>query len=300
MAGIAFAFALLAGAATQNAAPTAPAADPSDSQIEGVRTDRERRMTVPVTIDGQGPFRFIIDTGSQKTVLADHLAARLALPNGPEVNVIGVAGTKIVQTAEVGKMGVGRLSITAITVPLFESNNIGADGILGTDSLQDQRVLLDFIENQIAVGDHRSMGSSRGYEIVVRARRRSGQLIMTDADIDGVRTSVVIDTGSGTSVGNRALQNALTRRGGIAGQVTLKSVTGQSVTADLGFARRLDIRNISITNLVIAFTDTPAFSELKLDRRPALFLGMRELRLFKRVAVDFERRRVMFDLPVLD
>ena len=61
--------------------------------------------------------------------------------------------------------------------------------------------------------------------------------------------------------------------------------------------RDLTIRDVGITNLVIAFTDTPAFTELGLDRKPALFLGMRELRLFKRVAVDFERRRVMFDLP---
>ena len=59
----------------------------------------------------------------------------------------------------------------------------------------------------------------------------------------------------------------------------------------------LDIRDVSITNLVIAFTDTPAFTELELQNRPALFLGMRELRLFKRVAVDFGMRRVLFDLP---
>jgi hypothetical protein len=230
-------------------------------------------------------------------VLADHIAARLGLRSGGEVTVIGVAGRQVVQTAEIDNMGLGRLLVTTITVPLFESNNIGADGIVGTDSLQDQRVLLNFVDNEIAVGDRKSLGGNRGYEIVVRARRRSGQLILTNADIDGVRTSVIIDTGSGTSVGNRALQNALTRRGGITGQVTLRSITGQSVTADLGVARKLGIRGVDITNLIIAFTDTPAFTELKLDKRPALFLGMRELRLFKRVAVDFEKRRVMFDLP---
>lgn len=300
MPGIVPALVLLAGAPLQDVARPAPQADPTESGIEGVRTDRESRMTVPVTIEGQGPFRFVIDTGSQKTVLADHVAARLGLRRGPEVRVIGVAGTQVTQTAEIDRMGLGRLAVTAITVPLFDSSNIGADGIVGTDSLQGQRVLLNFVDNEIAVGDARSLGGNRGYEIVVRAHRRSGQLIMTDAEIDGVRTSVVIDTGSGTSVGNRALQNALTRRGGIAGPITLTSVTGQQVTADLGFARKLGIRDIEITNLVIAFTDTPAFTELKLDKAPALFLGMRELRLFKRVSVDFEKRRVMFDLPAMD
>jgi len=300
MPALASVLALLASAASQAAPPAPPPQSGEDSEIEGVRTDREKRLTVPVTIEGKGPFRFVIDTGSQKTVLADHLAARLALRAGPIVRVVGVAGSQEVQTAEIGKLGIGRLSVNAIMVPLFESHNIGADGIVGTDSLQDQRVLLDFTQNAIAVGDGRSLGGNRGYEIVVRARRRSGQLIMTNANIDGVRTAVIVDTGAGTSVGNRALQNALTRRGGITGEVTLKSVTGQEVTADLGFARKLDIRDVSITNLVIAFTDTPAFTELELHNQPALFLGMRELRLFKRVAVDFGKRRVMFDLPQLD
>ena len=297
MAAFAPAVVLLANAVLQQAAPPPLLPDLPETQIEGVKTDRENRLTIPVTIEGQGPFRFIIDTGSQKTVLADRVSTRLGLRSGPIVTVVGVAGTLDVATAEIDTLGIGTLSVSALQVPLFESHNIGADGIVGTDSLQDQRVLMDFVANTIAVGDGSSLGGNRGYEIVVRAHRRSGQLIMTNADIDGVRTSVIVDTGSGTSVGNRALQNSLARRGGITGQVSLLSVTGQRVTADLGVARKLGIRDIFITNLIIAFTDTPAFTELDLDNKPALFLGMRELRLFRRVAVDFGKRRVMFDLP---
>ena len=36
-----------------------------------------------------------------------------------------------------------------------------------------------------------------------------------------------------------------------------------------------------------------------LTRRPALLLGMRELKLFKRVAIDFAANRIYFDLPEL-
>ena len=36
---------------------------------------------------------------------------------------------------------------------------------------------------------------------------------------------------------------------------------------------------------------------LGLDKKPALMLGMRELRLFRRVAIDFAARKVFFDLP---
>jgi hypothetical protein len=85
---------------------------------------------------------------------------------------------------------------------------------------------MDFGRNRMEIGDAKSLGGNGGYEIVVTARRRSGQLIMTDAEIDGVMTDVVIDTGSDTSIGNRALQRALGKRGNL-GQAVLTSVTGQ-------------------------------------------------------------------------
>jgi predicted aspartyl protease len=118
---------------------------------------------------------------------------------------------------------------------------------------------------------------------------------MTEATINGVRTDIVIDTGAEASVGNRALQRVLARRNELR-PVMLHSVTGHSVLADLTVARRLTIGNIHIQNPVLAFVDSPAFKMLNLERRPALLLGMREMRAFERVAIDFSARKVMFDL----
>jgi predicted aspartyl protease len=162
--------------------------------------------------------------------------------------------------------------------------------------MQGQRVLFDFTRNRLQIGRARDLGGNRGYEIVVTARRKSGQLIITEAEVDRVRVSVVIDTGAETSIGNRALQRALARRGAMT-QVTLISVTGTEVVADYAPFDRLSIGRVSITNPAIAFADSPVFAALDLDRKPAMMLGMRELRLFKRVALDFASRRVMFDLP---
>ena len=114
--------------------------------------------------------------------------------------------------------------------------------------------------------------------------------------IEGVRTDVIIDTGADTSIGNRALQRALSRRT-VYQQIKLLSVTGQEITADLGFPRKLTIGEIDITNLVVAYADSPVFTVLDLEQRPALLLGLRELRLFKRIAIDFDKRKVYFDLP---
>ena len=106
---------------------------------------------------------------------------------------------------------------------------------------------------------------------------------------------VVIDTGAEGSIGNRALQKALARRHNTY-SATLLSVTGQTITADVALARQLTVDRLFINNVVIAYADSPTFAALKLDRRPAVLLGMRELRLFKRVAIDFQGHRVLFDV----
>ena len=300
MPGIATALALIFTPVPFEQPATLPPAEQGEPEVLHGEEDGEQRLTVPVSIEGQGPFPFLIDTGSQRTVVSSVLAERLGLRQGPTVRIVSVAGTDTVETAHLDEVQLGRRSIPLATVPLLKRHNMGADGIVGTDSLQDQRVLLDFENNQIRIGDRKSLGGNQGYEIVVRARRQSGQLVVTNATVDGVRTSIILDTGAGTSVGNRALQRALQKRGRPGALVKLHSVTGHSITAELGFAEKLDIRDFSITNLVIAFTDTPAFTSLKLHSRPALFLGMRELRLFKRVSIDFGQRKVMFDLPPMD
>lgn len=258
--------------------------------------DSSQRLTVPVQISGHGPYRFIVDTGSQKSVVSRRIADALALERGGQVGIVGLGGRDVVETAIVGELGVGRRRHRDLDVVIFEAENIGADGIIGIDSLQGQRVLMDFSRNLIAVGDTRSLGGDKGYEIIVTAQRRHGQLIMTNGVVDGVTTDVVIDTGSDTTIANRALQRALKRRDALA-PIVLIDASGRTLVADIGVHRRMYIDSIGISDLFVAYTDAPVFSALGLDRKPALMLGMRELRLFKRIAIDFSRRKVYFDLP---
>lgn len=270
---------------------------PPDSEAIDARVDRHARLTVPVHVDGTGPFQFIIDTGAQRTVLSDSLAQQLDLEAGPDMQIVGIVQAASVPSAHVGTIDLGRLRLSRVQVPLLKRDDIDADGILGTDTLQDQRVLIDFERSRIEVGDADELGGNRGYEIVVRARRKSGQLIVTNARIDGIKVALVFDTGAELSVGNRALQAALGKRGSQFRAVQVSSVTGHSAIAQVGTASKLDLNDIAISNPFMAFTDSPVFAELGLQNRPALFLGMREMRMFRRVAIDFGSRRVLFDLP---
>jgi hypothetical protein len=54
---------------------------------------------------------------------------------------------------------------------------------------------------------------------------------------------------------------------------------------------------VQLRNIPVLFADAPPFRVLGLSDKPALILGMEELRLFRRVAIDFKRRQILFDLP---
>lgn len=268
----------------------------SDTDVLAIASDRHDRMTVPVRIAEKGPFNFLIDTGAQNTVLSRGLATQLSIVSDARAKLIGVAGTQMVDTVRVEQLDLGRRSFFNLLAPLLDGVNIGADGILGLDSLQGQRVLLDFKRNLIAVDDAKTLGGNKGFEIVVTARRRSGQLIMTDARIDGIAVQVVIDTGAETTIGNPALARAFAKRAQH-GTTTLTSVTGQQTEAKIGLGQRLEVSKIAFNNVLIAYVDSPAFAALGLDRRPALLLGMRDMRSLDRIAIDFSTRKILFDVP---
>lgn len=283
--------ALVPAIGAQQGAPQA-----ADVDVIAIRTDAHDRMTVPVRIADQGPFHFMIDTGSQNTVISSSLANRLALPPRNRARLVGVAGVRDVDTVAIDGIELGKRSYFSVRAPTLAREDIGADGILGLDSLQGQRVLIDFRKGVILVDDAKTLGGNRGFDIVVSARRKSGQLIMADARIDGVRVNVVIDTGAEYSIGNRALQVALSKRAP-QGTAELHSVTGQKITAELALAKSLVIENINFANVLVAYADSPPFEVLGLDKKPALFLGMRDMRSLDRIAIDFSTRRIYFDVP---
>jgi hypothetical protein len=63
------------------------------------------------------------------------------------------------------------------------------------------------------------------------------------------------------------------------------------------FVRELDIGGVTLKNLAIVFADAHTFRQLKLDRKPALLLGMNAIRAFKKVSIDFANRKFKVVLP---
>ena len=268
-------------------------------EILDIDEDRARRMTVPVSIQDQGPFSFVIDTGAERTVLSKKLAARLALEQEEPAQLVSIAGQSTVDMVYVPSLTLGSKSYDSLVSPVLLERHIGAEGILGLDGLQDQRILFDFVNNKITVEDaaeKRSRLSTR--EIVVTARRRSGQLIFTDAMIAGVRTNVIVDTGAQVSIANSVLKKKLQRQQRETGiDNLLIAVTGDTLGVDFGRARNFKIGRARFDSVLVAFADAPPFKQFGMEKRPALLLGMDILRQFDQVAIDFPKRKIHFLPP---
>ncbi|MBX7541249.1 aspartyl protease family protein [Qipengyuania sphaerica] len=296
------AIALLLGSVTSaqsSAQPEAPVTEPAlpDEDVIDIAFDRDRyeRMTVPVTIAGQGPYRFFIDTGAQATVVTDRITDDLALEPSGRAMLVAMGSRRLVDTIAIDQLEFADRTLSGLTSPLLDRRNIGADGILGLDTLQDMRVLIDFEEDRISVADADTRINKRGYEIVVRARAQLGQMIITDARLNGVRTAVIIDTGAQNTVGNFALLKRMRARA--EEKFTSTDVHGTQISGDVTFARSLKIGSMELSNVPIGFADSPALAALGYTDEPALILGMANLTLFRRVAIDFASREVLFDLP---
>ncbi|SFS04451.1 retropepsin-like aspartic protease [Sphingomonas jatrophae] len=256
------------------------------------------RLTVPVRVNGAGPFRFIVDSGADRSVVGLGIASRLELPPEDSVMLHSVAGATRVSTVRVDSLSLGTTVIEGLTLPVLLDSHIGAAGLIGIDALANQRLLLDFKRQLIQVEDSRRSATMLDGEIVVTARRRRGQLILTEVTVGGRRVSAVIDTGSEVTIGNMALHRhmAQRRRGRPLRPVTLTSVTGASVEADLAILPTIRIGRLELRDLTVAFADLPPFRLFGLADQPALLLGTDVLETFRRVALDFGRRRVRFQL----
>jgi len=290
--------------APDGAPPSPDAASSSETPDNGVGSlalshDAASRLTVSVMIDGKGPFDFVIDTGSDRTVISRELALRLGLPKGPAVTLHGSAGVEQVETAVISRLSIGKRVVESIDAPVLAAANLGADGMLGIDSLRDEHVVMDFKNKTLSATPSSSVDLDH-LTVIVRGRSRFGQLILVDAQVRGRNVYVIVDSGAQNTIGNLALQRLLSSKGGgLPGEQALAeeiSVTGGRSTAEIQNVAEMHIGALTIRNMRLAFADLHTFDRYGLSNKPAMLLGMDVLSLCDRVTVDFDRLEATFTL----
>lgn len=256
------------------------------------------RMQVGVLVNDKGPYRFFVDSGADRSVIGFSLAERLGLPPGPDVMLHSTGSAQQTHTVHISTLRVGTSTIHDIAAPALPERFMGGDGMLGIDALIDQRLTIDFDTKSVVVQDAQQREQMGGAdEVVITARRRKGQLILTQARTGNTQIAAVIDTGTEVTVGNSALRESLLRRSRTPVMTTtLISVTGDQIPADLLAVPEIRIGDLVMHNVLIAFSDVPPFKLFGLEHEPAILLGSDILSSFRKVSLDFRRRKVRFTL----
>jgi len=274
-----------------------PASDADDYLYATPTTlDHIGRVVAPVTINGQGPFRFIIDTGANSSVISPALAQRLSLTLSPpdSMTLSGVTGSALVPTAKIDTLTAGDIELHDLTLPVLDSILDGADGVLGVEGFEGTKIRIDFARDRLTIARSRGRAADEGFQ-VAPVRFHFGRLLVTDVLVGRVWAKAVIDTGAQRTLGNEALRAALraqARRDMAASETEVIGATPERQRGDLSQAPPIRIGHMTIDYVQITFGDIYVFKEWELDKTPALLIGMDVLGILDTLAIDYRRREI--------
>lgn len=257
----------------------------------------ETRLSVDVQVDGRGPYHFVVDSGADTSVVGRQVAESLRLPLGSPVVLNGMTGSDQVDRVKVDSLKLGLSTVRNVELPVLRESDLGGDGLVGIDAIAQQRLMLDFEKRLIRVEDARKPWKAAPGDIVIVARRRRGQLILTQVRAAGLPLLAVIDTGAEITIGNTALLDRLVRRHRDKfWTAEAIGVTGTRVQLPMAVVDELQVGPVTLEDVPIAFADVPPFELFNLSKEPALLLGTDILHTFRRVSLDFRARKVRFQV----
>ena len=279
-------------------APATPLAEVVVSTTEPryvapTRRDRIGRIWAPVYLNGQGPFRLVLDTGANRSAVIQKVAD--ALGDGARttstVRVRGVTGTGMYPLIRVDRMDIGDLLLEPAFLPVVQDVFGGADGVLGNEGLRDKRIVIDFRNDSITVRRSKREQPGAGFE-TLPVRMMRDYLLVVDVVIGRVRTKAIIDTGAPDSLGNLALLEALKKQ---AEDDPGTDIVGVTLDVERGSRVRMPtiyMQGVQIRGAVLTFSDVHIFQHWRMTREPAVMVGMDVLGVLDQLIIDYKSRQL--------
>ena len=219
-------------------------------------------ILVPVSVNGQGPFDFILDTGAGTSLLSTELAQKL------NVKIIGAkegqsAGGKVaVSLAKVDSLAVGKTCLPDIDVGIVDlshvGNTVGAriDGDLGYNFIKHFRITIDYRNLEIRFEDPKrveQLGRAALTEVPMRLANPAKPLILVDVYANGRGPfQFAIDTGTSTS----AITPDLARQLGVtSAPIGAATTGGAQVAVTAGTLASFQVGGARIENASVVVAD---------------------------------------------
>jgi len=265
---------------------------------------RHTLIIIPVKMNGQGPFDFIVDTGSQLTVIDPALATQLKL-NLPGTIGVATVGTRV--RAHMGELETMEADSQIVEKPLVIVQDLGQlqavdphiRGMIGENFLAHFDVFIDYTHKMLCLDATRQMQQSMTGEriLLVAAQDLEGELSFAPRLILSVQLSnpkgrrLLLRLDSGTNAPTLFACNQETpiwmrKRLSDPG----RSAGRAEHTFDLLPARDLRIGNRTLRQVSFVTPVNTGSGNPKCEQD-----GLLPTVLFQRVFISFADRLVVFD-----
>jgi predicted aspartyl protease len=255
-------------------------------RVVALSIDRHGGLIVETKVNGSGPYRFLIDTGSSRTTITRSLSERLRAPAVARTEVVSAGSTEQALVVELESLSVGPAvaeSLLAIVVAdrRFRDLAGNVDGIVGQDFLSRYAYLIDRDRRTLtwnpgaaerpAGGTTMRLQSAEG-RFLLELPQPTGELLLMVPD-SGAETMVLFENGNTSRLAMR----------GLVGAVELNGLSG---------SRRA--RRVALAALQLGETTT-------LRQQPAVVVtaatdtgsdGLLPMKLFRKVMVDSHSREM--------
>lgn len=187
-----------------------------------------------VYVNGRGPYKFLVDTGAESSVLSPDMAREAGLEPAYRVEIVTATGLQLVPAAE-ASVSVGGTTHRA-EVLIYEPPVSGVDGVLGQNMLARSSYLIDYRNRRVVIGESTVDGAR------LPLRFAEGRPVV-DTDPLG---ELVLDSGASNVVLFRHMDQVRANGSG-----TLQTAQGQREVAT-GHLKCLQVGDANLRDLTVA------------------------------------------------
>ena len=251
--------------------------------------DPSGAISIPVSVNGASPVRFLLDTGSNRSTISTHLASRLNAQYIAKTSVRTATGVELRPVARLDIVTIGSAVMNGLLVSVAPSTHLEAiapqiEGIIGQDFLAGHNYTLDYRKRRLTWD-----GASRAVErrCLAMLEREGRYLLQLPAIGKSERTVLLVpDTGaSGLVLYERGGRTPLPLEPGL-GLARLQSMSGSRDVKSM-MLRELNVGNSTLRNVpavVVAREYDPAEAD-----------GLLPMHLFSRVTFDARERCLIIE-----
>lgn len=260
------------------------------------------RIVIPIELNGSGPFEFIVDTASSRTVLFDHVRDKLGIPTDPDVTmtIYGMVGEQPALVLKLDSLRIGDETIRTVEVadlPNPRADDDEADGILGLDILERYGLLFDHTSQTFHLYSRRN-GLPHSVSSWNTVHLQHQKLPTTPCAfwffgtlLNHSASATLLDLGAGITVMNWQMAEKMGFRKAdfpiTAASEELKDVVGKTEPVIMITELLIRIGQANWPNKSALVANTKIFGLLGLDEIPATILGAGLLK-DSSFAIDFK------------